>query len=698
MNRLIRSGRMVTCVIVTIALIIIYFATLFKLQIVDGAAYYEASQNHNVTQRTVAAARGDILDRFGRVLVTSKECTNITLNSDELFSQEDPNAAILKIVEIITECGDAYNDELPITAESPFEYTAMSDVSRYCLDEYIKDKKAAGLTTDMSAVELMAYFRDRYEIDPNYDSRQMRIIAGVRYALNMHFVVKTADYIFAEDVSIETVTRLMESGIKGIEVYTSYVREYNTEYAAQLLGYTGMMSGDKVDSYLEKGYSLNAMVGLDGIELAFEDLLHGADGTILETSTADGTVVSSVYTTEPVPGNNIYLTLDIGLQAAAEQALGSYIEETNVQREESNAIFEEYGFFDDLTDMITGGACVVMDVDTCEPLAIASYPTFDVSTVIENFSEILEMENNPMFNRATQGTYAPGSTFKPCTSLAALCENIISTGTKIECTGKYMEFFDQGYAPECWIYPDGFHGELDVIHALENSCNYFYYDTGRYLGIDKLSGYALDLGLGSYTGIELPENKGSMGDLEWFEETYNTSWVIGDTMQSSIGQGYTLFTPLQLATYTSVIANGGTRYSTAILKEARSYDYSETTVQREPEVLATIEAPDEYYQAIREGMLLVSNSPMGSAYDTFFGYQVNVASKTGTAQLGEDITNNAIFICFAPAENPEVAVAVVVEHGGAGKAIAPIAKEVLDYYFSFKNATTTLESEMTILK
>lgn len=698
MNRLIRSGRMVTCVIVTIALIIIYFATLYKLQIVEGAAYYEASQNNNVTERTVAAARGDILDRYGRVLVTSKECTNITLNSDELFSQEDPNAAILKIVEIITGCGDTYNDELPVTMESPFAYTNMSDVSRYCLDKYIKDKEAAGLTTDMSAVELMAYFRDRYEIDTNYDSREMRIIAGIRYALNMHYVVKTADYIFAEDVSIETVTRLMESGIKGIEIYTSYVREYNTEYAAHVLGYTGMMSGDIVDSYLEKGYSLNAMVGLDGVELAFEELLHGTDGTVLETSTADGTVVSSVYTKEPIPGNNVYLTLDIGLQAAAEQALGSFIEETNVAREESNATFEEYGFLDDIQDMITGGAVVVMDVDSCEPLAMASYPTFDVSTVIEDFAEILEAENNPMFNRAIQGTYAPGSTFKPCTSLAALCENIISTGTKIDCTGKYMEFADQGYAPECWIYPDGVHGELDVIHAIENSCNFFYYDTGRYLGIDKLSGYALDLGLGSYTGIELPEYKGSMGDLEWFEDTYNTSWVIGDTMQSAIGQGYTLFTPLQLATYTSVLANGGTRYSTSLLKEARSYDYSETTMLRESEVMAKIDANEEYFQAIREGMTLVSNSPMGSAYDTFFGYQVNVASKTGTAQLGEDITNNAIFICFAPAEDPEVAVAVVVEHGGAGKAVAPIAKEVLDYYFSFKNATSTLESEMSILK
>lgn len=701
-EKLIKPGRLVILALLLAGLLVLYFTVLYKLQIIDGAAYYEQSQNSIVTQQAVTAARGNILDRYGRVLVSNRTCNNLIINTDELFAEEDPNAVILQMVEMVAQFGETYTDELPITKESPFEYTNMTDLQRTRLNAYLADKE---LPEDTSAVELMAYMRNRYEIDNNYDSQQMRIIAGIRYELNIRYIIPTSDYIFAEDVGIELITTLMEWDVPAVKVQVSYIREYETNYAAHLLGYIGMMNEDELKEYQKEGYLLNALVGKDGVEKQFESYLHGSDGTAMYTSTAEGTVVSTLYTKSPEPGNHVQLTIDIGLQEAAEKALDSFITKTNADREKTNAELELYGNTKDQTQLIKGGAVVVVDIATGEPLSIASYPTYELTDFLENFSEIDAQENAPLFNRALQGTYAPGSTFKPVTALACLDDELIGIYTTTKCEGIFMKYEYAGYTPACWIYGSGLHGDLNVTEAIMESCNYFFYTWGDFLGIDKLEAFARRFGLGEATGIELPEQKGIMANQEDHPRLTSTEenpegepWRAGDTLQAAIGQSDSTFTPLQLAEYAATLANGGTRHTASILKSVRSYDYSEKLYEREAEVLDTIELDPSYYEAVWAGMRAAGANTLTTVGQVFESADYTVATKTGTAQLGEGQTNNAAFICFAPADNPQVAVAVVLEKGGAGASVAPIAKDVLDYYFSFQSGTLTMETELTLLR
>lgn len=679
-----------------LAITVVFLISLYRLQIIEGAAYYEQSENSIVTTNTVLAARGNILDRYGRVLVSNSVCNNLLINSDELFEQDDPNAVILELVQAVKDSGNKYTDTLPITASAPFEYVSdMTDLQRTRLDAYLE---ANDLPTSTTAVELMAFFRDAFDIDNNYTSEQMRIVTGVRYEIKIRYVINTSDYVFAEDVSIDLITKLMENDVPGFKVQSSYIRDYKTDYAAHLLGYVGMMNEDEYKEYRNDGYQLNAMVGKDGAEKAFESYLHGTDGTAVVTTTRGGTVISTKYTKEPVPGNQVYLTIDLGLQEAAEISLNNYITETNKQREIDNATFEAQGLTDDVVDMITGGAVVAINVKTGEPLCIASAPTFNLSTLMDDYSDLMKDESAPLFNRALNGTYAPGSTFKPVTAIAALDKQIVTPATTIYDKGIFDKYADQGYAPTCWLYPHGSHGDVNAAKAIEVSCNYYFYTVGEQLGIDALSDYAMRFGLGVSTGIELSESTGVMSTQKYKEETTDTPWYIGDTMQAAIGQSFNVFTPLQLANYMATIANNGTRYEASMLKASRSYDYSKSIFERKATIAEKVDVDQSYYDAVHTGLYNVANSSLGTAYAIFGDYPYKVAAKTGTAQLGEAITNNGVFICYAPYDDPEIAIAVVVERGGAGSKIASIARDVLDYYFSFKNSAVSLETENSLLK
>jgi penicillin-binding protein 2 len=415
-----------------------------------------------------------------------------------------------------------------------------------------------------------------------------------------------------------------------IEVETSFVREYSTQYAAQLLGYIGMMDTAEYEEYSKTSdYSLDAKVGKDGVELAFETYLHGKDGEAQVTSTASGTVTNTVYTEDPEPGDHVYLTIDIQLQEAAERALEAGIVRLQAARDTANLADESIGAYDDIEEDIQGGAIVVVDVESGEPLAIASYPTYSLETLLENYTELLDADNDPLFNRALMGAYAPGSTFKPCTAIACLTENIINTEDTIKCEGVFTKYAYAGYAPECWIYSQEHmtHGNENVTTAVRDSCNYYFYTVGDLLGVDKLVTYAHNFGLGVTTGIELPETPGNMANRENHEEITGEPWTQGDALQAAIGQSDSLFTPLQLAEYCAAIANGGTRHSASILKSVRSYDYSEKIFESESEVLSTVESADYNYAAVQYGMYLVANDPVGSAYADLFGYQVDVAAK-----------------------------------------------------------------------
>ena len=699
-KRLIKPARLVAMAVILLVLLTVYLVFLYKLQIIKGEEYYNRSNEITTTTRTVTAARGNILDRYGRVLVSNKECYNLQIDTDKLFANEDPNAVILELVKMVQGFGDSYTDDLPISTEPPFEYNEnMTAIQRTMLNAYFKRQE---LDENSTAVELMSYMRTRYGIDNSYTAEEMRIIAGVRYSINVRYAVNTADYIFVEDASMGLISSIMEQKLAGIEVDRAYVREYSTEYAAHILGYTGLMTQEEYERYSLLNYANDAMVGKDGIEYAFESYLHGKDGEVEETRNAAGTILATEYIVEPEPGNHIYLTIDSVLQEQTERILASGVESLKKTYAQARAEAAGRGepYDPEFKDEITGAAAVVVDVRTGEPLAMASWPTYDVSTVVENYAELLETPNAPLFNRALMGAYAPGSTFKPCTAIAALTKGIINTEKKVKCEGVFTKYAADGYAPECWIWAEGYtHPEENVTTAIRDSCNYFFYTIGNDLGVDDMGEFAHNFGLGVPTGIELVETTGNMSNRANHSDYTGTEWRIGDTLQAAIGQADSVFSPIQMAEYCATIANGGTRYSASILKAIRNYDYTEKLYEREPEVLSTVETADYNWAAVHEGMWLVLNDYINEKNVLeWYDCALKVAGKTGTAQKGENIQNDGLFMCYAPYDDPEVAIFVAVERGGSGASVQFIARQIMDAYITIRGYSDTSEEEMCLLK
>ena len=699
-KRLIKPARLVAMGLILLLLLTVYLVFLYKLQIIEGEEYYNRSNEISQTTRPVTAARGNILDRYGRVLVSNSECYNLQIDTDKLFANEDPNSVILELVKMVQGFGDSYTDDLPISTEPPFEYDEnMTAIQRTMLNAYFKRQE---LDPNSTAVELMSYMRTRYDIDNSYTAEEMRIIAGVRYSINVRYAVNTADYIFVEDASMQLISSIMEQKLAGIEVSRAYVREYSTEYAAHILGYTGLMTQEEYERYSLLDYANDAMVGKDGIEYAFESYLHGKDGEVRETRNAAGTILATEYIKEPVPGNHIYLTIDSVLQEQTERILASGVEDLKKTYAQARAEAAGRGepYDPEFKDEITGAAAVVVDVRTGEPLAMASWPTYEVSSVVENYAELLETPNAPLFNRALMGAYAPGSTFKPCTAIAALTKGIINTEYKVKCEGVFTKYAADGYAPECWIWSEGFtHPEENVTTAIRDSCNYFFYTIGNELGVDIMGEFAHNFGLGVSTGIELVETKGNMSNRANHSDYTGTEWRIGDTLQAAIGQADSVFTPLQMAEYCATIANGGTRYSASILKAIRNYDYTEKLYERQPEVLSTVETADYNWAAVHEGMWQVLNDYINAKnVEQWYDCALRVAGKTGTAQKGENIQNDGLFMCYAPYDDPEVAIFVAVERGGSGASVQFIARQIMDAYITIRGYSDTSEEEMCLLK
>ena len=702
MNRLVKPGRVAALVILIILVLTVYLVFLYQLQIVEGEKYYNRSSELTKTERTVTAARGNILDRYGRVLVSNAETYNLKIDTDKLFANEDPNAVILELVDMVAGYGDSYTDDLPITMEPPFEYTEnMTAIQRTMLDAYYVRQK---IDPNSTAVELMSFMRTRYEIDNSYTAEQMRIIAGVRYSINVRYAINTADYVFVEDASMELISSIMENKLVGIEVERAYTRKYGTDYAAHILGYVGLMTQEEYEKYSLLKYSTDAMVGKDGVEYAFENYLHGKDGKVEETRNASGTILATVYTEEPVPGNHIYLTIDGVLQEQTERILSNGVEILKQNIAQARAEGTARGDYNvDLKDNITGAAAVVVNVKTGEPLAMASWPTYNVATIIEDYQDLLEAENSPLFNRPLMGTYAPGSAFKPCTAIAALTKGIINTEKKIKCEGVFTKYAAEGYAPECWIWnatKDHLtHPEENVVDAIRDSCNYYFYTIGNDLGVDDMGEFAKAFGLGEYTGIELVEAKGNMSNQANHQDYAGTEWRIGDTLQAAIGQSDSVFTPIQMAEYCATVANSGTRYSSSILKSIRNYDYSEKLYDREPTVMSTVETADYNWDAVHQGMWKVLNDYVNEKnVEVWASCPWTVAGKTGTAQKGEGIQNDGIFMCYGPYKDPEVAIFVVVERGGAGASVQFIARQIMDAYITIRGYSDTSEAEISLLK
>jgi len=694
MQKLYTPARMVAIFIVMALILTIYVSALYNVQVYQPRLYADELSYGRIITRTstIAAARGNIYDRNGVLLASGGPSHDIRLDWWALRGMPEANDVVLELIYATMDEGLSYNDTFPVTRGAPFEFlTNMSTTQRNRLNAYFEFH---GIDPEIEVSDLLAWFHDHYKINYTIGILDARLIIGVRYELEIRVIMGSiTPYIFSSDISPDFSAYLAERGLTGVYIETSYKREYHTISAPHMLGYIGRMTAEEYEIYKELGYPMDALVGKIGAEFAFEEILHGSEGVRTMQLNEEGTVFRDEVTVEPQPGQHIYLTLDLGLQIATEHALRSQIEMLNHQRRERFDANEDKDDDEEL-ELIPGGAVVVIKPDTGEILAAASYPTFNLLTLSEDWAILNTDPDFPMLNRATQGIYAPGSTFKMVTALAAL-RNIsyITRYFPIDDTGRFTKYEDvgEGFVVSCWIYNQAGvgHGPVDIVKALECSCNYYFIQVSDWLaggnaenaGI-MLAEAAMEFGLGITTGLELPERAGRLPTKEAKERIKpDEGWYTADVLMAGFGQGESRFTPVQLANYAATIGNGGTLYSLSFLRRVVTAGFDETLYEQTPEILNQIEEI-EFIEIIQEGMRAVSTGSSGTARPAVFGTSpVSFASKTGTVQVEGRAYNDGVFVCYAPADNPEIAIAVVVEKGGSGSQIMAIAKMIFEYYF-----------------
>ncbi len=656
------------------AFLLLFGAVLYDAQILHGSENRARSISSNATSEVVPASRGIITDRNGKVLVSNRLAYTLVFDRSGFTDDASLNDAILRLIRLCQETGTAWNDTLPIAQTGSFlRYTNDRSES---FTQYLEKNK---LTATAAGRQLIAEMRALYHVDESLSEKDARLVIGVRYELHSR-----DSYTFAEDVSSEVLSLITDGRYEGVSIRTASARVYNTTLAAHILGTIGPIWQEEWSSnektgyvgYADKGYSMNDLVGKDGVEKAFEEYLRGTDGRRLSTTDEDGKLTGELYTREPQPGGTVALTLDIDLQADVERALAQTI--TGMIDEDSNE---------------RGGAAAVVSVGSGEVLALASYPTYDLSTFNEDYEDLVADERLPMFNRATQGTYAPGSTFKMCTAVAALESGIITPSSIIQDRGIYTYYRDP--QPMCWVYRQGgsTHGRINVTQAITVSCNYFFYEVGRLTGIRTLDSYASQFGLGQSTGIEIGDSSGVLASPEW-ADSHNQEWTDGQTITAAIGQSYNLFTPLQLANYIATLVGGGEHYQAHLLKNVKEYDNSRLLYVYDDEPLNTVEMSGSTVEAVTKGMHELTVS--GGVAFAFRDCVVSAGAKTGSAQVGTDIANG-VFVAYAPYEDPEIAVAIVIEKGGSGAALATAAVEIINSWFSHTDDGAAI-GENTLLK
>ena len=656
------------------AFLLLFGAVLYDAQILHGSENRARSISSNATSEVVPASRGIITDRNGKVLVSNRLAYTLVFDRSGFTDDASLNDAILRLIRLCQETGTAWNDTLPIAQTGSF-LRCTNDRSE-SFTQYLEKNK---LTATAAGRQLIAEMRALYHVDESLSEKDARLVIGVRYELHSR-----DSYTFAEDVSSEVLSLITDGRYEGVSIRTASARVYNTTLAAHILGTIGPIWQEEWSSnektgyvgYADKGYSMNDLVGKDGVEKAFEEYLRGTDGRRLITTDEDGKLTGELYTREPQPGGTVALTLDIDLQADVERALAQTI--TGMIDEDSNE---------------RGGAAAVVSVGSGEVLALASYPTYDLSTFNEDYEDLVADERLPMFNRATQGTYAPGSTFKMCTAVAALESGIITPSSIIQDRGIYTYYRDP--QPMCWVYRQGgsTHGRINVTQAITVSCNYFFYEVGRLTGIRTLDSYASQFGLGQSTGIEISDSSGVLASPEW-ADSHNREWTDGQTITAAIGQSYNLFTPLQLANYIATLVGGGEHYQAHLLKNVKEYDNSRLLYVYDDEPLNTVEMSGSTVEAVTKGMHELTVS--GGVAFAFRDCVVSAGAKTGSAQVGTDIANG-VFVAYAPYEDPEIAVAIVIEKGGSGAALATAAVEIINSWFSHTDDGAAI-GENTLLK
>lgn len=677
---------------IILALMLFLGGRLYYLQIVETGGQVDNTTTFTTATR-VKAARGTITDRNGNILVGNRASYDLVLNHYVLTNSETPNESLLELVKLCRELGIEYKEHLPLTTTAPFQYTLVEQDSSW--QRYFQlFLESRDLDSDITAPLLFRELRDRYGIPAEWSDEDARAVLGLRYELSLRTVNDTglSNYVLLADVSTEDQSAISELNIPGMMVEASTVREYYTQYAAHVLGYVGAMSPEQWEYYQTvdkvpeiRDYMMDAEVGQSGFELAFEEYLHGIDGWRYDEFTADGTIINTWYDPAPIAGNNVEVSLDLACQIAGE--------------EEMDRLFAELAAGDSDGHDIQGGAVVAIDVKTGQILACASWPTYDLNTFFENYDTLLADERNPLLNRALTGLYPPGSTYKMSMVIAAINNQFITPETVIYDAGRW-EVTDE-FDLTCleWTSSNGYrtHGQINAAQALKHSCNYFFYQLGSWMNEYVTDPVAQALGLGEYTGVELFEYSGYRANADTKAILYGEDsgyFLEVDRLQSAIGQSDNLFTPLQLCVYTSTIANRGVRYRATFLNRVVSADYTQLIHEQLGEIMSTAEISDEAYETVVQGMTMVAGESGGTAYGTFYDYPIPVAAKTGTAQTGyTNASDNGSFVCFAPANDPQIAIAVYGERAGHGSSVAAIARAILDAYFNVGQGTPTIPGE-----
>ena len=672
---------------------LIYTGRLIRYQISGRDTYIKENTVRNKYRyETIHAQRGEIYDRNGVPLVVNAYTYDIRLDGGSMPSaQRDKNATILSVLADAETAGEIDTFSSP---DSPFIFFTMPDgaslhfeyAAEYFENTSRKNKfyrlvSQLGCSEESTAEETGAILMIRYGITQKdedgdyvlaYDTDTAKLLLTLRLDMELSDFSAYTPYTLLRDVSLSLLTRVKESGVRGITPYTSATRAYTYPgYASHSLGRLGKIQKGYVEYYTELGYPLDAIVGIGGAEEAFESYLHGEDGVLTIVEDGDGNIINQYVSKEPKAGSNVYLTIDIELQIAAEDAL-----KNNIQYIVDKAVASGKPLSGE--DAKTG-ALTALDSRTGEVLAMASYPTYNLATYSQDVGMLNNDETAPLFNRALSGLYAPGSTFKIGVAAAALTEGIITPKTIINDKGVY-DFYST-YTPACWIYNQSrsTHGPINVTTAIQVSCNYFFYEVGRLLTIETMNKYDRAFGLGVPTGIELSERTGILAGPDYRNENGLGAWNPGDTLAAAIGQAENSFTPLQISVYMSSILNNGIRMKTHLLHKVEAFHTGEVLTTFTPQQMDGITLGEGVRDVVMDAMKSVTEN--GSAARVFRNYPIEMGGKTGTAQVLETKSDNAIFTAFAPFDNPEIVVTCVIEQGANGTDAGYAVRDVFDQYF-----------------
>ncbi len=642
-----QNPRIIFLVSLMLAVFSVFGFRAADFQLVTAEQFASEKAGLTAISTKITATRGIIVDRYGRPIAVNRDGYNIVFNSAYMKSSSY-NSTILALCDVLKMYGAEWNDVLPVTKEEPYVFTDDETAVRQM-------KAKLGLNDYASAENCFDEMISRYSLQA-YSDAEKRLLMGVRYSMEKADFSVSYPYTFANDISSELMMVVSESysHLKGVEIEVFTYREYtDPELAVHLLGTTGKMTAEEWEIYKLSGYSYSDIIGKSGVEKAFENYLRGTDGKMTYYFDKSGNVVYTEVTEQPVQGNTVFLTIDSKLQKVAQDSLRKNIKQLNAKGSK-----------------ITGGAVVVTSVKTGEVLASANYPSYSIDDYYNDYNSVQSAPNSPLYDRAFRGLYPPGSAFKPLVAVAGLQDGLIDRKSTVYCNKKYT-FYDD-YQPSCMHK----HGYMNVISAISKSCNCFFFDIGRQIGIQRLNLYSKQFGLGVKTGIEITESAGVLAGPE-FSVSMGNNWYPGMTLAAAIGQSDNAFTPLQMSVFTATIANGGVRYKATLLNSVRSSVNNQLIYKTSPIIVENLGLDESVVNVVKDGMHSVTSEGTASAY--FANYPISVGGKTGTAQTtGLD---NSVLTVFAPYDDPEIAITIVVEHGEKSTSTGPVAKAILDEYF-----------------